>query len=45
MDAKTRGKFIAEMRKEKGMTQASLAQVLHVTSQAISKWERGVSLS
>lgn len=36
------GKFIAEMRKEKGMTQASLAQVLHVTSQAISKWERGI---
>ena len=28
MDAKTMGKFIAEMRKEKGMTQASLAQVL-----------------
>ena len=42
MDAKTMGKFIAEMRKEKGMTQASLAQVLHVTSQAISKWERGI---
>lgn len=42
MDAKTMGKFIAEMRKEKGMTQASLAQVLHVTSQAVSKWERGI---
>lgn len=42
MDAKTMGKFIAEMRKEKDMTQASLAQVLHVTSQAISKWERGI---
>lgn len=42
MDAKTMGKFIAKMWKEKGMTQASLAQVLHVTSQAISKWERGI---
>ena len=42
MDAKIMGQFIAEIRKEKGMTQADLAQALHVTSQAISKWERGI---
>ena len=37
------GAFIAEARKEKGMTQQKLADQLHVTDKAISKWERGVS--
>ncbi len=44
MDAKTLGIFIAERRKELGLTQASLAQKLHVTDKAISRWERGVGL-
>ena len=38
------GKFIAECRKEKQLTQAQLAEKLHITDKAISKWERGVSM-
>ena len=35
------GKFIAYCRKEKNMTQEELAQRLHLTDKAISKWENG----
>lgn len=35
--------FIAERRKEKGMTQKQLAELLGVTDRAVSKWERGKS--
>ena len=38
------GKRIAELRKSKGLTQDELASRLCITSQAISKWERGVGL-
>ena len=44
MDAKKLGQFIAEIRKEKEMTQAELAVKLHVTDKAVSKWERGLGL-
>lgn len=44
MDAKQLGPFIAERRKELGMTQAILAEKLHVTDKAISRWERGIGL-
>lgn len=44
MDAKKLGQFIAEIRKEKNMTQAELASKLHVTDKAVSKWERGLGL-
>lgn len=37
------GEFIYKLRKEKGMTQKELAEHLHVTKQAISKWECGNS--
>lgn len=37
------GKFIAELRKEKGITQEELAKEFGITSQSISKWERGVN--
>ncbi len=35
------GKFIAELRKEKNMTQNDLASKLGVTDRAVSKWENG----
>ena len=44
MDAKKLGQFIAEIRKERKMTQAELASKLHVTDKAVSKWERGLGL-
>lgn len=41
MDAKTTGEKIAALRKEKNMTQRELAERLHVTGKAVSKWETG----
>lgn len=38
------GKFIANCRKEKGLTQAQLAEKLNITDRAVSKWETGKSL-
>lgn len=35
------GKFIAECRKNRNMTQAQLAEKLNITDRAISKWETG----
>lgn len=35
------GKFIAVCRKEKGLTQAQLAEKLNITDRAVSKWETG----
>ncbi len=35
------GKFIASCRKEKGLTQAQLAEKLNITDRAVSKWETG----
>ena len=43
MEKQLLGAFIAENRKRQGMTQQQLAQVLHVTDKAVSKWERGLS--
>lgn len=43
MDATKFGLFIAEIRKEKHMTQAQLAAKIQVTDKAVSRWERGVS--
>lgn len=42
MDAKQFGTFIAQCRKESGMTQSELANKINVTDKAISRWERGV---
>lgn len=43
MDKGRIGGFIAENRKRQGLTQRELAQKLHVTDKAVSKWERGLS--
>lgn len=42
MDAATFGTFLKERRGEKNLTQAQLAETLHVTAKAVSRWERGV---
>lgn len=44
MDAAKFGTFLAGIRKEKGMTQSELAELLQVTDKAVSRWERGVGL-
>ena len=44
MDLVKIGKFIAEERKKKNLTQETLAEKLYITDRAVSKWERGLSL-
>ena len=44
MDAKITGCFIAQLRKELGLTQKELAEKLEVTDKAISRWETGKGL-
>ena len=44
MDQLKIGKFIADCRKEKGLTQWQLAEKLGITDKAISKWERGIAM-
>ena len=41
MDQVKIGKFIAQCRKKKNITQAELAEKLNITDRAISKWETG----
>lgn len=43
MDAKMTGQRIVQLRKERGLTQGDLAQTLHVSVAAVSKWERGLN--
>lgn len=44
MDQLKTGKFIAECRKKKNLTQLQLAEKLNITDRAVSKWENGRSL-
>jgi transcriptional regulator with XRE-family HTH domain/DNA-directed RNA polymerase subunit RPC12/RpoP len=44
MDLNKIGKFIADCRKNKNLTQEQLAEKLNITDRAVSKWERGLSL-
>lgn len=41
MDAKKTGAFIAELRREKNLTQEALGAKLGVTNKTISRWENG----
>lgn len=41
MDLKKTGEFIAELRKEKNLTQQALAEKIFVSEKTISKWECG----
>ena len=43
MQQETFGQKVARLRKEKQMTQANLAQIMHVTDKAVSKWECDVA--
>ena len=38
------GKFIAECRKAKNLTQVQLADKFGITDKAVSKWERGIAM-
>jgi len=44
MDQAKIGKFIADCRKEQGLTQAQLAEKIGVSDRAVSKWETGRSM-
>lgn len=41
MDQEKMGLFIATLRKEKGLSQYELAELIPITRDAVSKWERG----
>lgn len=41
MNSKKVGSFIAELRKQKGYTQTTLAEILNVSNRTVSKWENG----
>ena len=45
MDAQKTGALIAQARRDWGLTQKDLSQAIHVSAQAVSKWERGISRS
>ena len=44
MDQIKIGKFIAERRKDAGLTQMQLAEKLNITDRAVSKWETGKAM-
>ena len=43
MANKSMGEIISTIRKEKGMTQKDLADMLNITDKAVSKWERDIA--
>ena len=44
MDQQKIGQFLRECRKEKGITQEQLAEMLSVTNRSVSRWENGSNL-
>ncbi len=45
MDQEKTGKFIAQLRRERGLTQERLGERLGVTNKTVSRWETALSLS
>ena len=43
MDPEKIGKFICQLRKEKNLSQYQLAELIPISRQGVSKWERGVT--
>ena len=43
MANKSMGETISTLRREKGMTQKELADMLNITDKAVSKWERDIA--
>lgn len=43
MANKSTGEIISTLRREKGMTQKELADMLNITDKAVSKWERDIA--
>lgn len=41
IDKEKFGRFVAELRKDRGLTQKDVAKALYVSDKAVSKWERG----
>ena len=44
MNQKETGKFISTCRKDKGLTQMQLAEMLEAANRAVSKWETGMTI-
>lgn len=44
MNPKKIGEFLKGLRKEKGLTQEQLAEILHVSGRTISRWETGINM-
>lgn len=44
IDKQAFGAFVAQLRREKGLTQKELARELYVSDKAVSKWETGASI-
>lgn len=42
MDCEKIGKLIRSLRQERGLTQLGLAEQMHISDKAVSKWERGL---
>lgn len=44
MDLKKIGSFLRQLRKEKGITQEQLAEILNVSGRTVSRWETGTNM-
>ena len=44
MDQVKTGAFLKELRKQKGLTQEQVAEMVHVSNRTVSRWENGYNL-